>query len=305
MRDLSYKTKERSGLVGILMRMTDEEDRRLHQSIAAELGKAGYGTLSGIITDDCSLCQCIEKMRTYQVDGIVIRPGELSEGLLSEKMPPLNIPLVLVDRTDPTVEHADYVGSDDNECAELAAKHLLDLGHQRFSIVDSDDIYSPLSARAVAFAEYVRVHSRDCTMNHVQIAYENRFDIKPATLFIGNPTAIFCTADYFAPGVYRSAKSYAYEIPADVSVVAVGGLSEFSHLTPRLTLVRQNFESMGVEAAHRLLARMNPGPGNKTARQTRQHLHLEAGYSSSTLSMNPRNGPKLMKPSPMRVNLDR
>lgn len=73
------------------------------------------------------------------------------------------------------------------------------------------------------------------------------------------PTAIFCSCDAVARGVYRSLGQMGLKIPGDVSVVGFDDDPLAEWLAPSLTTVRQQFGMMG-RVAMKLLAQLTDKP---------------------------------------------
>jgi DNA-binding LacI/PurR family transcriptional regulator len=74
------------------------------------------------------------------------------------------------------------------------------------------------------------------------------------------PTAIFCSCDAVARGVYRSLGQLGLCVPGDVSVVGFDDDPLAEWLTPGLTTVRQPFSEMG-QAAMEMLSTLMDDPG--------------------------------------------
>ncbi len=189
-----------------------------------------------------------------RVDGVILWPAEdavpdVYFGEIWER----GIPLLAVDRCL-SLTQADFVGSDDTGGALLAARHLLDLGHRRFAIVTG-------TARFATWAERERVFTRAVTTAGGSCAtfVADGLDAAQAArkALESRPTAVFLTADTFAPDFYAAAASSSLRIGQDVSVVGFADLEMGRRLTPALTTVRQHAEEIGRRAAALMLDRCN------------------------------------------------
>ena len=69
-----------------------------------------------------------------------------------------------------------------------------------------------------------------------------------------NVTAVFCTNDRTAAGLYRAVKSRGLGIPDDLSVIGFDDLPWVVYLDPPLTTVRQPGLEMGRVAARQVLS---------------------------------------------------
>lgn len=170
------------------------------------------------------------------------------------------IPCVLVDAPHPSLPS---VLSDDLAGGELAARHLLELGHRRIAFV-GDKPSDPF-----------RFHSsRDRTDGYVRALTDAGIAIRPEYVREGTqsrevarriarellrladaPTAVFAASDTQAFGVLEAAQELGVRVPAELSVVGFDDIEAASYVG--LTTVRQPlFESgrRGVELLLRSLA---------------------------------------------------
>jgi LacI family transcriptional regulator len=67
------------------------------------------------------------------------------------------------------------------------------------------------------------------------------------------PTCILAPDDISALGVFRAAAKKGLKIPDDLSVAGYDGISVSQVIVPRLTTVQQDSETIGREAAKRLI----------------------------------------------------
>ena len=187
-----------------------------------------------------------------RVDGIILWPAEESvPDVYFKEIWERGIPLLAVDRCL-SLTHADFVGSDDTGGATAAARHLLDLGHKQFAVVTGTTRFATWGERERVFTRSVTEAGGSCAtfvadgLDAARAARE-ALDTKP--------TAVFLTADTFAPELYRAATERKLVVGQDLSVVGFADLDVGRHLKPRLTTVRQNPEEIGLQAARRMLDR--------------------------------------------------
>jgi LacI family transcriptional regulator len=258
----AVSSSKRSLTVGLLCRMADEEDQRLFEAISFRLNDAGYDPYLMILREGRSERDLMERLIDRKVDGIVMRLQLYGDSDFPvEELAEKHIPVVAVESIDPMMDCADFVATDDAMGAQLAARHLIQLGHRSITILDSADAYSPMSVRSIAFAEAVRSSDVSVDLHHLQVSYADRNVLDPRLLLAGHPTAFFCAADYLAPGLLETLKSEGLQAPWDASVLSFGGLREYRHLKPKLTSVYQDFEAVGTLAADRLIQRIQGRAG--------------------------------------------
>ena len=157
-------------------------------------------------------------------------------------------------------KHDDYpsVAFDNRLIGELAAKHLIALGHKQFGIISGYTRYNDRARqRAEGFIE---------TLHRNGIAFEKRNMIEQPFGFPGGrtgwarlmqlptpPTAIFCGNDVLAMGCMFEAQKHGVELPRDLSIVGCDNLPIVSHLPPGLTTIQLPTYELGIECAHSLL----------------------------------------------------
>ena len=180
----------------------------------------------------------------------------------------LTVPIVFFDRAVPG---ADSVESDNRLGGELAARHVLDLGHRRLGILAGnlalpnvrdrvDGFVGELRRQAVGIADHAIVSGPQALelgeRVHELVAHDPR------------PTAIFTTNDVVGIGAWRSLVELGFRVPTDVSLISYDDI-ELSRLTvPALTTVAQDKVGIGHDATARLLALM------RGVRDTPRHVRL-------------------------------
>lgn len=149
---------------------------------------------------------------------------------------------------------------DHNRAAELALRHLYDLGHRDIAFMhgqpfssDSDARWDGLVRVARELGLAVRPEltiqlTRDQTSPELGypvvrqlLAHHRRF------------TALVCFNDMAALGAIRALHDAQLRVPADISVVGFDDIPQAAFQTPSLTTIRQPLHEMGRLAAHLLL----------------------------------------------------
>ena len=72
-------------------------------------------------------------------------------------------------------------------------------------------------------------------------------------------TAILCSNDILALGIYRGLAEHRLRIPRDISVMGINDKEEVRYLSPMLTSVNIPIEEMGRHAAQLLMHRISGG----------------------------------------------
>ncbi|HWM08782.1 MAG TPA: LacI family DNA-binding transcriptional regulator [Solirubrobacteraceae bacterium] len=183
------------------------------------------------------------------------------------------VPLVVVD--EPRLEGHAFVGVEDRRGAELAAEHLLALGHRRFALLADptrfDGYTGPLtgdreaSVATVTFAERLAGYRGALVAAGIDWASVPRFELAanlPEHGLLGarmalatepRPTALIAGTDQLALGAIEAAREAGLRVPEDLSVVGFDDVPGAAWSQPALTTVRQPLLYKG-ELAGRMLA---------------------------------------------------
>ncbi|MBB2947462.1 DNA-binding LacI/PurR family transcriptional regulator [Actinoplanes lutulentus] len=185
-----------------------------------------------------------------------------------------DIPLVVVD--EPAPPNGDdwmFLGVDDRGGAELAARHLLELGHRRIGVLvdrlTPGDRQGPADPERLAATTYQVARERltgylaplpehpwiwECGGGTPEHAV-------PATraLLASGVTGVLAMTDELARGVLRTAATMGVAVPRDLSVIGFDDIPEASRTDPPLTTVRQPLADKGVLAVEVLTGARSAG----------------------------------------------
>jgi DNA-binding LacI/PurR family transcriptional regulator len=205
------------------------------------------------------------------VDGFVllcIENGEKLVELTRERQLPF-VALAL-GKPDETIS---AIGVDDYAGAQLAARHLAELGHRRYGILglELDDehegpvgdaqiagaTYSTSRDRAYGYYEELALYGVD---RHSIPIYETRSTAESVRRGIDyilsageRPTAILAMSDRVAMFAMEELKTRGLRVPQDISVVGFDGVPEAATSIPPLTTVAQPIAEIGRRAVKAIL----------------------------------------------------
>ncbi len=211
-----------------------------------------------------------EREKTYlrlfsegRVAGLIVIPhDQFAEGL--HQIRSGGIPVVVVDRAErgPT---GLSVAVDDGLGGELAARHLLDLGHRHLAFVGDETAAMPVHDRLEGVRAAV-ARAED----------EVRLDVFPAELHadagraVGDelaampasrrPTAVVAAIDLVAFGVLQALLQQGVRVPEDVSLIGYDDIPFSRQLSVPLTTVRRPHYEMGTLAATMLASTLGGEP---------------------------------------------
>ena len=159
-----------------------------------------------------------------------------------------------------TGPHVTNVTLDHKLSAELALRHLYELGHRKIAFmkgqpfsVDTDYRWKAILRAAKDFGIKV---APELTIELHSNSWSPDLGYEPVKRFAAQRpdfTAMFCFNDTSAIGALRALGEAGKRIPEDVSVVGFDDISSAAYQRPSLTTIRQPLQAMGTIAARTLL----------------------------------------------------
>jgi DNA-binding LacI/PurR family transcriptional regulator len=169
------------------------------------------------------------------------------------------IPVVELDRVS-GLEKVDMVILDNEKAGQLAAAHLIELGHRRIATVAGPQHLSNGRARLIGFKKALRKSGIQLPVEYIEYGnFRERSGYQSAKRLVSLPnlpTAIFIANSEMAGGALGAFREDKIKIPEQLSIVAFDDGRWARYLDPPLTVIAQPAEAMGHCAAELLLARL-------------------------------------------------
>jgi LacI family transcriptional regulator/LacI family repressor for deo operon, udp, cdd, tsx, nupC, and nupG len=249
----------------------------------------GYTILSASSEGDYdSEQEIVDVFKNKDVDGLVIIPVLKSDTDLSYlfELKRRNFPFVLLEEVQGV--QASLVDIDNEGASKMAARHLLDNGHERIVHFAGPE-YSMHSRERVrgirrAFSESPLVFSDDLIVQagaHLSDGYQtgkNYFADLPAD---ERPTGVICYNDLVAIGLMRALRELRIDVPGDVAVIGCDDIELAQYLSTSLTSIRIPKFQMGYRGVDILIDQIESG---QTHKQEKIHLDAELVQRESTRS---------------------
>ncbi|SLN40921.1 HTH-type transcriptional repressor PurR [Roseovarius gaetbuli] len=152
------------------------------------------------------------------------------------------------------------VGADNRHAGELAARHLVDLGHRDIGMVfpptrDNDRARDRQQGAMSVLADLPRATPKEWI---VETPYSIADTKEAVTRMLSQPalpTAILCGNDVLAVGAIYAAMRCGLRVPDDISIIGIGDFKGSREMEPGLTTVRLPARTIG-ELAGKELARL-------------------------------------------------
>jgi DNA-binding LacI/PurR family transcriptional regulator len=246
------------------------------KGVAAATEEAGMGLVLVPGSVGSSPDERASAVMDAAVDGFVIysiaEDDPLVEAALRRRLP-----TVIADQ--PLLENVPFVGIDNESAAREVARHLVDLGHEKFGVVS----FSIAAAdRAPGIADSRRQRSATLRVTRARLAgYEAVLEAAglpwkgvPVYECFGSSkalgreaanallsqdpplTAILALSDQLALGVIEGAKERGLSVPEDLSVAGFDDVPEAATSRPPLTTVHQDHTKKGELAGRLLVAQL-------------------------------------------------
>ncbi|AEI40056.1 GntR family transcriptional regulator [Paenibacillus mucilaginosus] len=231
----------------------------------AELRSRGYRLmLSSTDNDKAKERESLELMMSHPLSGLIIEPTKSAEGnpnlhyYLSMGMS--DIPFIMINERYPEMD-CPCVKLDDEKGGFLAAEHLIELGHRRIvGFFKTDDLQGiqRLKGFIRAHRDYKVPLDPDSVVRYSTEDKEERpFEAAQVLLASSErPTAFVCYNDQLAVHLLETARQAGLRVPQDLSIIGFDDSSLATATEVKLTTLTHPKTEMGVEAARRLIDRI-------------------------------------------------
>ncbi len=287
-RELNYRPNflarsfraRRTYAIGVLMPELSEGYSSLVLSgVEERLRAGGYVSLATSHRHDAELIEgSFTSLTERGVEGIVALDTPL------HRAP--NLPIVAVSGHR-EIEGVVNVIVNHDAAAELALRHLAELGHREIAVLKGQSFSSDSEPRLDSIL-------RKSTELGLEIPAARIMQLEtdspsPETGFVAtrkllasraNFTALFAFNDVSAMGAMRAFRDIGLSVPEDVSVVGFDDIPAAAYHTPSLTTIRQPLRQMGQIAAEILLKRI-AGDGGDTGSTVQVEPELVVRESSA------------------------
>jgi DNA-binding LacI/PurR family transcriptional regulator len=247
----------RTHTVGVIVdRMRSPFAAATVQGIQDGLRQAGYSiSIINSNRDQDLVIEAIQTFHSRRVDGIVI----LNSWLHTFNDPFLSLqdrPFVFVNRLFSSAIH-NCVAPGDRYGAQLAVKHLVDLGHRRIAYINGLETWLEAQNRLAGFRDVLTEHGLvvdDTLIRPGDWGVDSGFQATQELLALDQPpTAVFAANDLMALGAIYAVQEAGLRVPDNVAVVGYDDRDFAAWMRPTLTTIRMPSYEMGQAAARLLL----------------------------------------------------
>ena len=228
----------------------------------------GYGLLLCSSNEDPAKERAeIDMLRQRQVDGIILASVNASGNTdLLQRLGPLGIGLVMIDRDDHPAVKCDRVVTDDVAVGRLAASHLVEQGRQAIAHIMGPPIVHAKRRADGYKAALKKLGVRTRTEWIVRGGFMEADGYRAMTKLLAltpRIDAVFAANDPSAIGAMKAIWDAGRRIPEDIAIVGAGDIALGDLLRVPLTTVSWSRDEQGKQAAKLLLDRIGPEPSDR------------------------------------------
>lgn len=249
----------RSGLLGVLVpRVTDYVLARIYEGADEGAHEAGLHTVVQTSSDKpTSRHEQMEQLLARRVEGCIIGDARLDGDELVASLKRRNHPYVLVNRR---LRGHPSVTTDDVRGGELAAEHLIELGHLEVAVIAGHEYASTCVERTHGFVACFQRAGVAVPGSHIALSGADAPGGYEAAgrLLTAHPqiTALFAINDFAAIGAMGAASELGRRVGQDIAVIGYNDIPLSRYLPVTLTSVASPMVEMGRRGALALAARL-------------------------------------------------
>lgn len=199
----------------------------------------------------------LEALRKRKIDGIIYASNYLTQEEL-EKLGRENIPVVVLDRSS-DMQKCTLIRCNNYEGAQLAVKHLLDIGCRKIAHIYGPQEIVTAQERLNGYEEFVKSFSWYTPSLKAPGHFQLEGGMQAVeTLLKRHPDidGIFAGNDIMAIGALKALHRKGIKIPDDIAVCGFDGIKLAEMIEPELTTVAQPIYEMGERAARTLITQI-------------------------------------------------
>lgn len=254
------KQQHGTSILVVAKGISNEMFSNLVEALQTRITQTNYPLVVDYIDEmDNEVRRAIQLCREKKPLGVLFLGGNRKNFL--EDFQKITLPCVLVtnDASELPFENLSSVSSDDALAARMAIDHLVSLGHRRIAVIGGDRSVSDTAMfRYRGCMEAFRRHgiefdeSRD--YETARFSYAEGYRAAGELLKRGREfTALFAMSDVMAIGAIRALRDAGKQVPEDVSVMGLDGLTIGDYTVPKLATVCQAVETLADRSLKLLL----------------------------------------------------
>jgi LacI family transcriptional regulator len=200
----------------------------------------------------------VRELVQRRVDGVILAPSADPDDLAIEFLTASKVPFVLVDRL--TRATVDGVALQNRRAMEILVDHLVGHGHSRIGLIAGEPGFRSTLERIEGYERALKKHGlpivRELMAEGNSSSEEARISARRLFALRTRPTAIAAGNNLATIGVMKAIGETALRIPDDIALIGFDDFEWADCFEPRLTVIAQPSELIGLRAAELLAQRI-------------------------------------------------
>lgn len=225
----------------------------------------------------------LDVLSMKRADGLILAGGGFDPTPTLGALADLRTKVLVIGR----YRHHDYpsIETDNLAAGRLAARHVLELGHERVAVITGPRASTASMDRLRGCRQALRERGLSATVIEGDFRAEGGYSSATELLRANNrPTAIIAGNDGMAFGALAAAHDLGLRVPGDVAIVGYDDVAMARYIRPALSTIRLPTHEIGATAMTNLLALLR---GERVSRRTVMAVELvirqsTAGGTSTT-----------------------
>ncbi len=273
--ELNYKpnllarsfVKGKTNIIGLILPdISDEFFSEIIKSVDDTSYQDGYFTMVISSHGNRSLVESINTMMNSRiVDGLIVLLSSVNDEI-KRTLSSHRIPVVAISG-DTSIGNYDIITVDNYKSSRDVVNYLFKKGYKKIAYINGPSENSDAILRHKGFCDECKklkltinpawILNGDFTLLGGEEATNQLLQNKE------RPEVIFAANDMMAVGCYNSLAKNGYKIPDDIGVIGFDDILISEYLTPPLTTIKVDTETLGKFATEKLIDRIN---GNDTSK---------------------------------------
>lgn len=261
-----------------------EHFARILNSFKETVEERGYVITFFNISSSYNRLSFMEQWKYMNFDGVFVLCANYQMPEVKELLE-ADDPIVVIDHVLP--KHIN-VASDQYGNMRRLMQLIYDRGHRKIAYIHGQN-NEVTQGRVDAYSSFMKEHKLSMPKEYLYTCpyrdYERGSALTKAVLALPNrPTCIIYPDDYTAVGGLNMMQESGMVIPRDISIAGFDGLNIVNIVRPRITTIRQDTVSMGIQAGNKLINRIEFPSEHKGAETVVVDGTAEPGESVAVIS---------------------
>lgn len=200
----------------------------------------------------------VRELVQRRVDGVILAPSADPGNRAIEFLTAGKVPFVLVDRLTST--KVDGVALQNRRAMETLVDHLVGHGHKRIGLIAGEPGFRSTIERVEGYERALRKHGlaidKTLMFEGNSSSEEARQSAKKLLSLKHRPTAIASGNNLATIGVMKAVRETGLRVPDDLALIGFDDFEWADCFEPRLTVIAQPSDMIGMRAAELLAARI-------------------------------------------------